>query len=99
MLRDEVTVQDIIAATEQILLSMAGVTFEQLANNREKQAAILYFIILIGEATGYLQNSGKLIHRLIGKAWQVCGIFWFINMTASIFKLCGMSFKPIYQNY
>jgi uncharacterized protein with HEPN domain len=51
MSKDKATINDIIQAAEEIMLSMNQVSFEELTLNREKQAAILYFFIIIGEAT------------------------------------------------
>jgi uncharacterized protein with HEPN domain len=39
------------------MFSMAGVSLDQLSTNREKQAAILYFLIIIGEATKRLSSE------------------------------------------
>lgn len=49
--RDLASVLDILQAALQIQNSMSGVSREQLIANEEKQAAILYRIIVIGEAT------------------------------------------------
>lgn len=47
------------------MLSMAGVTLSQLSANREKQAAILYFLIVIGEATKRLSQEFRILHSEI----------------------------------
>jgi uncharacterized protein with HEPN domain len=39
-----------IQAAEDIMHAMNQVSFEEFAMNREKQAAILYFLLTIGEA-------------------------------------------------
>jgi uncharacterized protein with HEPN domain len=51
MLRDKAALHDIRQAAEEIMNSMQEVSFDEFAVNREKQAAILYFFIVIGEAT------------------------------------------------
>ncbi|NJL38824.1 MAG: DUF86 domain-containing protein [Leptolyngbyaceae cyanobacterium RM2_2_4] len=62
MSRDKDATVDIINAIEEIMLSMDGVSFTQLAANREKQAAILYFLIVIGEATKRLSKGFRASH-------------------------------------
>ena len=47
---------------------MEGVSFVQLSANREKQAAILYFLIIIGEATKRLSTDFRVSHPEID--WQ-----------------------------
>jgi uncharacterized protein with HEPN domain len=49
--RDRASLLDILQAALQIQRSAAGVSQAQLEANDEKQAAILYRIIVIGEAT------------------------------------------------
>jgi uncharacterized protein with HEPN domain len=49
--RDLPSVLDILNAAQHIQQSMTGVTRDQLDVNGEKQAAVLYRLIVIGEAT------------------------------------------------
>jgi uncharacterized protein with HEPN domain len=62
MPKDKDSVIDILNAIEEIMLSMEGVSLTQLSANREKQAAILYFLIIIGEATKRLSQAFKSTH-------------------------------------
>lgn len=63
--RDKDAIVDILKAIEEILCSMAGVSLDQLSTNREKQAAILYFLIIIGEATKRLSSEFRATHSSI----------------------------------
>jgi uncharacterized protein with HEPN domain len=49
--RDSEAILDIADAAQQIQSAMQSVTLDQFKRTREKQAAILYFCIIIGEAT------------------------------------------------
>jgi len=51
MSKNRASIHDIIQAIEDIMQAMNQVSFEEFAMNREKQAAILYFFLTIGEAT------------------------------------------------
>jgi len=62
MSRDSAAIYDIVQAAEDIMHSMQQVGFEELAMNREKQAAILYFFIIIGEATKRLSREFRASH-------------------------------------
>jgi uncharacterized protein with HEPN domain len=62
MPKDKDSVIDILNAIEEIMLSMEGVSLTQLSANREKQAAILYFLSIIGEATKRLSQAFKSTH-------------------------------------
>ncbi|KKJ00248.1 HepT-like ribonuclease domain-containing protein [Prochlorothrix hollandica] len=68
MSKDKDSVTDILEAIEEILVSMGGVSFAQLSANREKQAAILYFVIIMGEATKRLSKNFRASHPEID--WQ-----------------------------
>ena len=68
MSKDKDSVTDILEAIEEILVSMEGVSFAQLSANREKQAAILYFLIIMGEATKRLSKNFRASHPEID--WQ-----------------------------
>jgi uncharacterized protein with HEPN domain len=51
MNRDSAALLDIHDAAQRILLFAAGLTKTALGNNLEKQSAILYQVIIVGEAT------------------------------------------------
>ena len=68
MSKDKDSVTDILEAIAEILVSMGGVSFAQLSANREKQAAILYFVIIMGEATKRLSKNFRASHPEID--WQ-----------------------------
>lgn len=62
MSKDEASILDIIEAIKRILVYMQGVDFNQLAENVEKQDAILRRIIVIGEATKRLSPEFRQSH-------------------------------------
>jgi uncharacterized protein with HEPN domain len=68
MSRDKDSLIDILEAIEEIFSSMEGVNFAPLSANREKQAAILYFFIMMGEATKRLSQNFRASHPEID--WQ-----------------------------
>jgi uncharacterized protein with HEPN domain len=49
--RDQESLLDIVEAAQQIQVALQSLTLEEFKSNREKQAAISYFCIIIGEAT------------------------------------------------
>ncbi|NJR52107.1 MAG: DUF86 domain-containing protein [Leptolyngbyaceae cyanobacterium CSU_1_3] len=51
MNRDEAALLDIYNATQRILIFATDLTKANLATNEEKQSAILYQVIVVGEAT------------------------------------------------
>ena len=51
MSRDSASLLDIVNAAKRVLLFAEGLEKSALANNEEKQSAILYQVIIIGEAT------------------------------------------------
>jgi uncharacterized protein with HEPN domain len=57
MLRDKHTLMDISTAIQQILKYAQNVEKDKLQQDDEKQAAILYRLIIIGEATKRLSND------------------------------------------
>ncbi|MGF1576302.1 MAG: DUF86 domain-containing protein [Cyanophyceae cyanobacterium] len=57
MLRDRQALLDIIKATQQVLDYAQDLTQIELCQNDEKQAAILYRLIIIGEATKRLSTD------------------------------------------
>jgi uncharacterized protein with HEPN domain len=60
--RDLAAVLDILQAALQIQQSTAGVDRSQLEANAEKLAAILYWIVIIGEATKRISMSFRDQH-------------------------------------
>ena len=58
--RDSEAILDIADAAQQIQSVMQSVTLDQFKRSREKQAAILYFCIIIGEATKRISAELKL---------------------------------------
>jgi len=62
MSRDKAALLDIHNAARRILLFAAGLTKSDLATNEEKQSAILYQVITIGEATKRLSNDFRIKH-------------------------------------
>ena len=57
MLRDKQALMDISTATQQTLLYAQGIERYHLQEDDEKQAAILYRLIIIGEATKRLSDE------------------------------------------
>ncbi len=49
--RDAESILDVAEAAQQIQAAVQSVTINEFKANREKQAAVLYFCIVIGEAT------------------------------------------------
>jgi uncharacterized protein with HEPN domain len=62
MNRDEAALLDIYNAAQRILIFATGLTKANLATNEEKQSAILYQVIVVGEATKRLSNSFRDTH-------------------------------------
>lgn len=60
--RDLASVLDILQAANAIQQSMAGVNRSQLEANPEKLAAILYYIIVIGEASKRISAPFRTQH-------------------------------------
>jgi uncharacterized protein with HEPN domain len=65
MSKNKASVHDIVQAIEDIMQAMNQVSFEEFAMNREKQAAILYFFLTIGEATKRLSPEFRDSHPKI----------------------------------
>jgi uncharacterized protein with HEPN domain len=57
--RDLEAILDIAEAAQQIQSAMQSVTLDQFKGTREKQAAILYFCIIIGKATKRISSELK----------------------------------------
>jgi len=73
MLRDKQTLVDILTAIQQILKYVQDINQTQLKQDDEKQAAILYRLIIIGEATKRL--SDQLRERYPAIPWrQMAGL-------------------------
>jgi uncharacterized protein with HEPN domain len=68
MSKDRASIHDIIQAVENIMQAMNRVSFEEFAMNREKQAAILYFLLTIGEAAKRLSPEFRDAHPQI--SWK-----------------------------
>lgn len=62
MSRDKASLLDIINATKRILKFTEGFDKSALAANEEKQSAILYQVIVIGEATKRLSLEFRTQH-------------------------------------
>lgn len=65
MNRDNAYLLDIECAANRILVFAAGLTKSDLATNEEKQSAILYQAIVIGEATKRLSSEFRNRHANI----------------------------------
>jgi len=62
MNRDNAALLDIYNAAQRILLFTTGQTKANLAINEEKQSAILYQVIVVGEATKRLSTDFRNTH-------------------------------------
>jgi uncharacterized protein with HEPN domain len=62
MLRDSQALIDILTGIQQVLRYTQGLKRENLQQDDEKQAAILYRLIVIGEATKRLSNHFREQH-------------------------------------
>lgn len=62
MSRDSASLLDIVNAAKRALLFAEGLDKSALANNEEKQSAILYQVIVIGEATKRLSAEFRSQH-------------------------------------
>ena len=65
MNRDDAALLDIHNAAQRILLFATGLTKSNLAADEEKQSAILYQVIVVGEATKRLSASFRNAHPQI----------------------------------
>ena len=66
--RDQAALLDVVLAAQQIRRYSQGIDRARLESNDEKQAAILYRIIIIGEATKRLSQTFRQQHPNI--AWR-----------------------------
>ncbi|MEL7068185.1 MAG: DUF86 domain-containing protein [Cyanobacteria bacterium J06581_3] len=62
MNRDEASILDMDTAAKRILSFSAGVSKQSLIENEEKQSAIVYQLIIIGEATKRLSMDFRNRH-------------------------------------
>jgi uncharacterized protein with HEPN domain len=65
MNRDDAALLDIYNAAQRIVLFATGLTKTNLATDEEKQSAILYQVIVVGEATKRLSASFRSVHPQI----------------------------------
>ncbi|HEY9701014.1 MAG TPA: DUF86 domain-containing protein [Allocoleopsis sp.] len=65
MKRDKASLLDIYHAINRVLLFSDGLTKSDLETNEEKQSAILYQVIIIGEATKRLSKDFRNNHSTI----------------------------------
>lgn len=65
MNRDSASLLDIHHAAKRVLSFAAGLTKSELSTNEEKQSAILYQVIIIGEATKRLSTDFRNCHSEI----------------------------------
>jgi len=65
MQRDKQALMDIAIAIQQTLLYAQDINRDNLQENDEKQAAILYRLIVIGEATKRLSNEFRKQYPMI----------------------------------
>ena len=68
MSRDQQSVQDIWNAAQEILSFTAGMNQASLTADRRTQAAVLYDIVVIGEAANRLSNDFRTQHSTV--PWQ-----------------------------
>lgn len=62
MSRDQQSIQDMWNAAQEILNFTAGMDYESLKADRRTQAAVLYEIIIIGEAANRLSAEFRVNH-------------------------------------
>jgi len=65
MSRDQQSIQDIWNAAREILSFTVGMNYESLEADRRTQAAVLYEIIIIGEAANRLSLEFRAQHAAI----------------------------------
>ena len=68
MLRDRQSVQDMWNAAQDILSFTAGMNKSTLAADRRTQAAVLYEIVVLGEAANRVSSEFQLSHPTL--PWQ-----------------------------
>ncbi len=83
--RDGEALLDIVDAAQQIQAIVQSLTLEAFKSNREKQAAVLYFCITIGEATKRISQAKRTQHpESLGERWRGSETSSLINTTAWI---------------
>lgn len=100
MNRDEASLLDIQHAIQRIILFSAGMAQSDLAANEEKQSAILYQIIVLGEATKRLSSEFRSLHSHI--PWKdIAGMRDILAHQYDKVNLTNLwdSFTTIFQNY
>jgi len=65
MQRDRASLLDIVNAAQLVLSFAEGLSRIELSDNKEKQSAILYQILVIGEATKRLSAEFRMNHLQI----------------------------------
>jgi uncharacterized protein with HEPN domain len=65
MSRDQQSIQDIWNAAQEILSFTVGMSYESLEADRRTQAAVLYEIVIIGEAANRLSPEFRAKHSTI----------------------------------
>jgi uncharacterized protein with HEPN domain len=65
MLRDQQSIQDIWNAAQEILSFTAGMDYESLVSDRRTQAAVLYEILIVGEAANRLSSEFRSQHSTV----------------------------------
>lgn len=65
MSRDQQSIQDLWNAAQEILNFAAGMTYDSLKVDRRTQAAILYEIVVLGEAANRLSPEFRAQHSTI----------------------------------
>lgn len=65
MSRDQQSIQDIWNAAQEILNFTVGINYESLEADRRTQAAVLYEIIIIGEAANRLSPEFRAQHPTV----------------------------------
>ena len=65
MSRDQQSIKDILDAAKEILSFLSGMDYEALDADSRTQAAIMYEIIVIGEAANRLSKEFRLQHSSI----------------------------------
>jgi uncharacterized protein with HEPN domain len=65
MLRDQQSIQDIWNAAQEILSFTSDMDYKSLETDRRTQAAVLYEIVIIGEAANRLSSEFRADHSNI----------------------------------
>ena len=65
MSRDQQSIQDMWRAAQEILSFTAGMDQSELAADRRTQAAVLYEIVVIGEAANRISDEFRVQHSAV----------------------------------